>query len=57
MFKDRILAITKSDMLDDELQKEMREELDVDCPVLFISAVSGKGILELKDKLWAMMQN
>jgi len=57
MFKDRILAITKSDMLDDELQKEMREELDVDCPVLFISAVSGNGILELKDKLWAMMQN
>ncbi len=57
MFKDRIMAITKSDMLDDELQKEMREELDVDCPVLFISAVSGKGILELKDKLWAMMQN
>lgn len=57
MFKDRILAITKSDMLDDELQKEMREELNVDCPVLFISAVSGKGILELKDKLWAMMQN
>ncbi len=57
MFKDRILAVTKSDMLDDELQKEMREELDVDCPVLFISAVSGKGILELKDKLWAMMQN
>jgi GTP-binding protein len=57
MFKDRILAITKADMLDDELQKEMGEELDVDCPVLFISAVSGKGIQELKDKLWAMMQN
>jgi|TARA_B110000967_G_scaffold28360_1_gene26367 GTP-binding protein len=56
MFKERILAITKADMLDDQLQQEMRDELDVDCPVMFISAVSGKGIIELKDKLWAMMQ-
>jgi GTP-binding protein len=57
MFKERILAITKADMLDDQLQQEMRDELDVDCPVMFISAVSGKGIIELKDKLWAMMQD
>jgi GTP-binding protein len=56
MFKERILAITKADMLDDQLQQEMHDELDVDCPVMFISAVSGKGIIELKDKLWAMMQ-
>jgi GTP-binding protein len=56
MFKERILAITKADMLDDQLQQEMYDELNVDCPVMFISAVSGKGIIELKDKLWAMMQ-
>jgi GTP-binding protein len=57
MYKERILAITKADMLDDELQQAMEAELDVDCPVQFISAVSGKGVIELKDKLWAMMQN
>ncbi|MDC1395237.1 GTPase ObgE [Bacteroidia bacterium] len=55
MFKDRILAITKSDMIDDELEAAMREEINVDCDYIFISAVSGKNIPELKDKLWAMM--
>ena len=57
MFKDRILAITKSDMIDDELEAAMREEINLDCDYIFISAVSGKNIPELKDKLWAMMNN
>lgn len=57
MYKDRILAITKSDMIDDELEEEMRKEINVDCDFLFISAVSGKNIQELKDKLWLMMQD
>ncbi|MGB1038372.1 MAG: GTPase, partial [Bacteroidia bacterium] len=57
MYKDRILAITKSDMIDEELENEMRNEIDVDCDYLFISAVSGKNIQELKDKLWLMMQD
>ncbi|PCJ64934.1 MAG: GTPase ObgE [Bacteroidetes bacterium] len=57
MFKERILAITKSDMLDDELEAAMRKEIDVDCDYEFISAVSGKNILELKDKLWSMMND
>ena len=53
--KNRIIAISKSDMLDDELMAEMRVELDrdfVDVPYLFISSVSGMGIPELKDRLW-----
>lgn len=53
--KARMLAITKSDMLDDELQQEMAEEVKQklpDVPFLFISSVAGKGITELKDKIW-----
>lgn len=55
MFKDRVLAITKSDMIDDELETALRAEIDVDCEVVFISSVSGKNIIQLKDKLWEMM--
>ena len=57
MYKQRILAITKSDMMDDELEAAMLEEIDVDCEFIFISAVSGKNITQLKDKLWEMMQD
>jgi GTP-binding protein len=52
MDKPRLLAITKSDMLDDELQKEMKKELPADVPSVFISSVAQKGISELKDMLW-----
>jgi GTP-binding protein len=55
LFKDRFLAITKGDMIDEELETEMRNEIDVDCEYLFISSVSGKNIQELKDKLWVIM--
>lgn len=55
LFKDRFLAITKGDMIDEELETEMRNEIDVDCEFLFISSVSGKNIQELKDKLWVIM--
>jgi len=51
MHKDRILAITKSDMLDDELKAEIRKELP-DLPFVFISAVAQQGINELKDLIW-----
>ncbi len=51
--KKRILAISKSDMLDAELMDAMRAELPADIPTVFISAVSGQGISELKDILWA----
>ena len=50
--KSRVLAITKSDMLDDELREEMARELPDDVPALFISSVTGQGLTELKDLLW-----
>ena len=56
--KDRLVAISKSDMLDDELKAEMKAELDRDfegIPYLFISAVAQQGLTELKDRLWAML--
>jgi len=52
LHKKRLLAITKSDMLDDELIAEMRQELPKDIPSIFISSVSGKNIQELKDMIW-----
>lgn len=51
MQKPRVLAISKSDMLDDELIAEIKAELP-DVPSLFISSVAQKGLLELKDLLW-----
>jgi GTP-binding protein len=50
--KPRVLAVTKSDMLDEELQAEMKKELPADIPSIFISSVAQKGISELKDLLW-----
>ena len=50
--KHRILAVTKSDLLDDELIEMLHEELPEDLPVVFISSVVGKGLTELKDLLW-----
>lgn len=55
MFKDRILAITKSDMLDDELEQELAKTLPEGVPSLFISSVSGKNIQALKDLIWATL--
>jgi GTP-binding protein len=50
--KPRVLAITKSDMLDDELMAEMKKELPSDVHSIFISSVAQKNINELKDILW-----
>lgn len=50
--KHRVLAITKCDLLDDELIEMLHEDLSADLPVVFISSVTGQGIQELKDKLW-----
>ncbi|RYD86867.1 MAG: GTPase ObgE, partial [Sphingobacteriales bacterium] len=52
MHKPRVLAITKADMLDKELQDEMEKEVPKDVPHVFISSVAQKGITELKDMLW-----
>ncbi len=50
--KPRVLAITKADLLDDEMEQLLRETLPPDVPALFISAVTGKNIQTLKDLLW-----
>ena len=50
--KHRVLAITKCDLLDDELIEMLRETLPTDLPAVFISAVTGQGLPELKDILW-----
>ena len=50
--KHRVLAVTKCDLLDEELMDMLRETLPDDLPVVFISSVTGFGIQELKDILW-----
>lgn len=50
--KSRVLAITKSDMLDEELIEALSEDLPEGVPHVFISSVTGMGITELKDLLW-----
>lgn len=52
MDKHRVLAVTKSDLLDEELIEMLTETLPQDLPVVFISAVSGYGLDALKDILW-----
>lgn len=55
--KERLMVISKSDLLDDELQAEIEQDLPADIPHLFISAVAQKGLVELKDKLWNMLND
>lgn len=50
--KHRVLAVTKCDLLDEELIEMLRETLPTDLPVVFISSVTGLGLSELKDVLW-----
>lgn len=51
--KRRVLAISKSDMLDEELMDEMKRELPDEIPAIFISAVTQTGLMKLKDLLWS----
>jgi len=56
--KDRLIAVSKCDMLDDELSAELKVQLDKEfdgIPYLFISSVAQQGLTELKDKLWQML--
>ncbi len=56
--KDRYLVISKSDMLDEELMSELKDEIESNAPGLqfmFISSVAQKGITTLKDKLWNLL--
>ncbi|GGH66146.1 GTPase ObgE [Phaeocystidibacter marisrubri] len=50
--KSRVLAVSKADLLDEELEEEIQKELPSDIPVIFISSVTGKNIQSLKDLLW-----
>lgn len=50
--KKRVLAITKSDMIDEELEKMLKKELPKKIPYVFISSLTGKGLDRLKDLLW-----
>ncbi|HWJ27671.1 MAG TPA: hypothetical protein VNS32_14085, partial [Flavisolibacter sp.] len=50
--KQFIIAISKSDMLDDELMQEIKADLPENLPTIFISSVTQKNIQELKDLLW-----
>lgn len=56
--KDRLLVVSKSDMLDEELESELHQELKESLPgvpFMFISAVAQRGLKELKDALWEML--
>ncbi|MBO4800287.1 MAG: GTPase ObgE [Bacteroidaceae bacterium] len=53
--KQRVLAVTKSDLLDEELMQMLSADLPTDLPTLFISAVTGFHITELKDLLWQQL--
>jgi GTP-binding protein len=55
--KNRILAITKSDLIDEELKSLIQKELKLDLPYIFISAVTGEGLSKLKDILWNSMNS
>ena len=55
MDKDRLLAISKCDLLDDELEEELRKEMPEGIDSIFISSAEHRGLTELKDKLWHML--
>lgn len=53
--KPRMLAITKSDMIDDDLEEMLRPTLPKDIKIIFISSITGKNIQVLKDALWSVL--
>ena len=55
--KEKMLAITKCDLLDEELTKEIKKELPADIKTIFISSISQIGIVELKDMIWKMIHD
>ncbi|MFM7105880.1 MAG: GTPase ObgE, partial [Flavobacteriales bacterium] len=55
--KKRLLAITKSDMLDAQMMEEMKAHIPADIDYLFISSVTGYNIDNLKDRVWSQINN
>ena len=55
--KPRILALTKRDLIDDELEKMLLPEIPDDIPHIFISAITGHGITALNDQLWSFIND
>lgn len=55
LHKKMVIAVSKSDMLDDELKEEIARELPAGVPHLFISSVTNQGIQQLKDVLWVAL--
>ncbi len=53
--KDFVIAISKSDMLDEELKEAIEKELPANIPHIFISSIAHKGLTELKDMLWKVL--
>ncbi len=56
LLKTRMLVITKSDMLDEELKSEIEKDLPKKIPHLFISSVAEEGLVEMKDQIWKELQ-
>jgi GTP-binding protein len=50
--KQRVLVLSKSDLLDEELEEAIGQDLSLEIPSVFVSAITGKGIVALKDLLW-----
>ncbi|HEY2720746.1 MAG TPA: GTPase ObgE [Chitinophagaceae bacterium] len=55
LHKQFLIAVSKSDLLDDELTRAIENELPQNVPHIFISSVTGKGLIELKDLLWQVL--
>ena len=55
LHKEFVIAISKSDMLDEELMSAIEKELPADIPHIFISSITQKGLVELKDLLWKVL--
>lgn len=53
--KKRIVALSKADLVDDELRELINKDLNLDCDHVFISSVTGYGLMELKDMLWKLL--
>lgn len=53
--KERALAISKSDMIDEEIKQELIKELPGEIPYVFISSITGSGLMQLKDQIWKQL--